>query len=350
MNYFIHLAVPFVIALLITPIVIIVAKKKKWLAKTNERTVHKGEIPAVGGIAIYIAFVLSMILFFPLNPRIIAFLVSSSILFFVGLYDDIYDMPALVKFSFQILATLIVVYFGGVMISKLNLPFGFIIDNKLVLGLISLVWIIGVINAINLIDGLDGLATGISSIVLITACLISFSFTFSGNIYLMLVLLGALLGFLRYNFYPASIFLGDCGSQFVGLLLGAFTIVSFKSSAIITLIIPFVILFIPLMDSVVTIIRRKTSGKKITSADKSHLHHILMFNLDLGHRRTVLVMYFVTAVFGLTAWIYRYDSLIGTIILFFLILLYEIFIEYTEMINPKYKPILSVFNRITRKK
>ncbi|MFV0255335.1 MAG: MraY family glycosyltransferase [Erysipelotrichaceae bacterium] len=350
MNYFINFLLPFALVLILTPALTRIALAKGWTAKVNERTVHKGLIPRVGGIIIYFAFMSGVLLFLDFSSQSMAYMLASSIMFFVGLYDDIFDMPALVKFLMQVIAAIIVIYFGGVIINTINLPFGLRIDNTFILGMISFVWIVGVTNAINLLDGLDGLATGISSIVLITAIVIAFSFTPQKNILMMLILLGSLLGFLKYNFYPASIFLGDCGSQFIGFVMGFLTLVSFKSSAFITLVIPFVILFIPLMDSVVAIFRRKLSGKSIVDADRSHLHHVLMIDLNLGHRKTVLVMYVVTAIFGFTAWLYHFDSSVGTIVLVFLILLYELFVEYTGMINKKYRPILNLVEKIIKKK
>lgn len=343
-----YILIPFLIALALTPIILMVAKKYNLYTRTNERTVHNRQIPQLGGIAIFTAFVTTVLMFFRIEQSIIAFLIGGALIFFTGLYDDLFNMRALVKLLMQMIAGLIVILFGNISIVVINLPFGVIVADPFIVNFITFCWIIGVTNAINLIDGLDGLASGISVIVLITLSIISFGLSNVSISILALILLGAILGFLPYNFYPAKIFLGDCGSQFLGFTLACITIISFKSTAFITLLIPFAILFIPLMDTILAIVRRKLSGKKITEADKSHLHHVLMFDLKLGHRRTVLVLYFVSALFGVAAWLYRYDQVIGSIVLVFLIILFEIFIEYTGMVNSKYHPILSLF-RLTLK-
>lgn len=340
---------PMVIALGLTPIILFIAKRKKLYTETNERTIHDRNIPQLGGIAIYIAFVITVIVIFKFDKFILGLLAGGTIIFVTGLIDDVWEMRALVKLLMQIVAALVVIFVGGVSIDKINLPFGIIINTPLILGTITFLWIVGVTNAINLIDGLDGLAAGISAIVLITLGIISVGLSSVSVSIVALILLGAVLGFLPYNFYPAKIFLGDCGAQFLGFTLACITIISFKSTAFITLLIPFAILFIPLMDTLLAIIRRTLSGRKITEADRSHLHHVLMIDLKLGHRKTVLLLYVVSILFGAAACLYRYDQSLGSVVLVTLVVLFEIFIEYTGMINAKYHPILSLFKFISKK-
>ena len=343
-----YFLVPFVISLAMTPLIRAVARKLGLYAKTNERTIHRGQIARVGGVAIFIAFLIAFLLYVEVDKLVLGIILGSSIIFITGLVDDVFDIKAFIKLALQIASALVVIYVGGISLEKFNLPFGLTITNTIVLDIITFIWIVGVTNAINLIDGLDGLAAGICLIVLTTLFIIASNFSDVSGLVMAVIMMGALGGFLPFNFNPASIFLGDCGAQFLGFLMACITLVSFKSTAFITMLLPFSMLFVPLMDSLLAIIRRKSSGKKITDADKSHLHHILMFDLQLGHRRTVLVLYAVTAIFGATAYLYRYDQLLGSIVLLALILIFEIFIEYTGMINTRYRPILTLFKRIAK--
>ena len=341
---------PFIIALIATPLLKLLADKLQLYARTNQRTIHSRKIARIGGVAIYLAFVVTVLLMFELDKMVIGMLVGGSIIFFTGLIDDIHEVNAFVKLFMQVVAAMVVIYIGGVSLDRFNLPFGLVITNHFILDVITFVWIIGVINAINIIDGLDGLAAGICLIGLVTLLIIGLVFSGVSALPFALILAAALMGFLPYNFYPAKIFLGDGGAYFLGFMMACITMMSFKSTAFITMLLPFALLFVPLMDSLIAIIRRKLSGQKITVADKHHLHHILMIDLNLGHRRTVMVLYTITIIFGATAFLYRYDSFFGAMVLVFLIILFEIFIEFTGMINPKYHPILSFFHWATKKK
>jgi len=345
-----YFLLPFGIALVGTPLVRYIAGKLNLYARTGERMVHEGKIVRVGGIAVYLAFMIAIFMFVKIDRMIIGMLIGASIIFFTGLIDDIFDIKPLVKLFMQIVSALVVIYFGGINLDKFNLPFGLSITNEIILDIVTFVWIIGVTNAINLIDGLDGLASGICLIVLATLYIIAINFSGVGGLILAVILMGSICGFLPFNFHPASIFLGDCGAYFLGFMMACTTLMSFKSTAFITLLLPFSMLFVPLADSLLAIIRRKISRKKITDADKRHLHHVLMFDLNLGHQRTVLVLYGVSIIFGATAYLYRYDSNLGGVVLVSLIVLFEIFIEFTGMINSKYHPILSLFKWITKKK
>ena len=345
-----YFLVPFVIALAVTPLVHRVAGKLGLYAKVNERTVHHDKIARIGGVAVFIAFVCGAVIYADFDRTMTGIMLGAVIIFITGLVDDVIDIRAFVKLLMQIVAALVLIYVGEISLDKFNLPFGFVITNEFFLNIITFIWIIGVTNAINLIDGLDGLASGICLIVLTTLCIIAGSFGGVSDLLLVGLVMGAIAGFLPYNFNPASIFLGDCGSQLLGYLMACITIISFKSTAFITLLLPIAMLFVPLVDSLVAIIRRKLRGQKIMDADKSHLHHILMFNLNLGHRKTVLVLYGVSMIFGATAYLYRYDQVIGSVVLTILVLLFELFVEYTGMITSKYHPILSFLKLVTKKK
>lgn len=204
---------------------------------------------------------------------------------------------------------------------------------------------IGIMNAINLIDGLDGLAGGFSMIVLITIAILC---RLSSTYYIIpicVILAGGCLGFLFYNFHPASIFMGDCGAQLLGYMISAISLVGFRKATFITLGIPIILLFIPVSDVFLAIIRRKLKGQSITAPDKGHLHHVLMSNLRLGQKGAVLTIYVVTALFGLTAGVCMFNAPAGVALLVVLIILFDLFIEYTGMISTKYRPILNVLDK-----
>jgi UDP-GlcNAc:undecaprenyl-phosphate GlcNAc-1-phosphate transferase len=168
------------------------------------------------------------------------------------------------------------------------------------------------------------------------------------NVYVIsLVLAGATMGFLYHNFHPASIFMGDCGSQFLGFMIAGISVYSFKSTTFITLAIPIILLFVPIFDTFSAIIRRMLKHQSISAPDKRHFHHVLMNTF--GQTGATLTIYVITAVFGFTAYIYINDTAQGTLILILMVLVFEIFIEYTGMISNSYKPILNFLDKIASK-
>ncbi|MGB4984485.1 MAG: MraY family glycosyltransferase [Erysipelotrichaceae bacterium] len=350
MTSFLQIIIPLVIVLILTPLVRRLGVYIGAFALENKRTVHHGKIARIGGVAIYIAFMIGMVIFYHADDTINGILIGSSIVFFTGLIDDLHDIKPLYKFAGQSLGALVTIFVGGVCLSKMTLPFDIVISNKVILTIITYFWMVGVTNAINLIDGLDGLSCGTTTIVLTTMSIIAFGMNRFDVMGIALIMIGALLGFLRYNFHPASIFVGDCGALFIGFIVSCISLIGFKSTTMIALILPLIILFVPLADTTLAIIRRKIAHKSIGEADKGHTHHKLMYDMKLGHVKTVLVLYVVTALFGVTAIVYWQSTLYGSILLIILMILVEIFVEYTQMINEKFHPILSLFKRIKNEK
>ena len=197
-----------------------------------------------------------------------------------------------------------------------------------------------------MIDGLDGLCAGVSTIVLIAIAMTSLVFSRTDIAAISVLLAGAICGFLCYNFHPASIFMGDCGALFIGFMISVISLLGFgyKSSAFFTLGAPIVMLAVPIMDTFLAIIRRRLRGQKFSDADREHLHHTLMFKLDLGQTRSVIILYVATTLFALSAYVYVFDKKLGLLIFLGLILIFELFIEYTGMVNTHYKPILATLN------
>ena len=309
-------------------------------AQENERTVHHGKIVRIGGLAIYFTFLISLIIFFRSDKTINAILVGSFIIFMTGFVDDLYDLKASVKFLFQLIAAVYVVIAGDIQLDVVH-TFIFDINVSYISIFITIFWIVGITNAINLIDGLDGLSCGISTIVIFVIGFIAYLTRRIDLTIISLILCGSILGFLPFNFHPAKVFVGDCGALFMGFMIACLSVLGFKSSTFITLGFPIMMLFVPITDTLVAILRRKIKGQSVGVADKSHLHHVLMLKIGLSHRNTVLLLYVVTALFAGDAILTYYYENIGLIILAILIFCMWMFIELTGMINPKFHPIIS---------
>lgn len=290
------------VALLITPMVALVARRFNLVDKPSGRKVHTKPIPRIGGVAIYLAFFGPFlgILLYP-NDLISKILSEQSLLwvsmgatlvFLMGLADDIFRLRPLVKFGVQAIAALIA-YVGGV--DVIVGSFGWLALP------VTLFWFLLVINAVNLIDGLDGLAAGVTlfvSLVLLVLCILGGKLLVAAG---LAALVGACLGFLRYNFNPASIFMGDGGSYFLGYMLASLSILgSMKSQATVAILIPVIALGLPLMDTVLAPVRRFLIGKELFQPDKSHIHHKLL-KMGFSHRNTVLLLYGATILLGISA-------------------------------------------------
>ena len=278
----------------------------------DKRKVHQRPVPRLGGVAIFLSLAIALsclplvnnLLTQTLRPQlreVIVFLICGSIVLLLGVYDDLRGANAWVKFTGLAGATILFYLLGG-RIAGLSIPFVGNVALHPALGfLLTLVWVVGIANAFNLIDGIDGLATGsalFSSLVLLTVSLIQ------GNALVAvvaLVLTGALAGFLRYNFNPASIFLGDSGSLFVGFALAALSVQgSQKASTAVAVAIPILAFGLPVVDTSVAIARRFLNRKPIFEGDREHIHHMLL-ERGWSQRRVALVLYGVSALFGLLA-------------------------------------------------
>lgn len=338
--------ITFLISLALVPIVGKMTKKLGIIAHTNNRTIHKGIIARTGGYAIYVSFLIGAMIFLKTDTQINSILIGGLIIFITGLYDDIHDLSPKLKMLGQVIAAIVVIFYGGISLKGFTLPFLPSMISYVIAIIITIGWIVGISNAVNLIDGLDGLCGGISIIVLVTISLISLKGGRTDISSLSLLLAGAIGGFLVYNFHPASIFLGDCGALFIGYMISVISLLGFgyKSSSFFTLGAPIVVLMVPIMDTIIAIVRRKVHHKSFSEADRNHLHHKLMFSLELGQTKSVLILYAVTILFSLCSYLYLYDKIAATILFVTLMILFEIFVEATNMIDRKYKPLLTVFN------
>ena len=338
--------VTFVLSIILMPIVGIITKKLGIIAQVNDRTVHNGIIPRTGGYAIYISFLLGAMAFLKTDQQINSMFIGGYIIFITGFLDDIYDLKPKYKLLGQTLAALVVIIFGGISLKGFTLPFLPETISYFISILITIAWIVGITNAVNLIDGLDGLCAGISIIALVTISITSLHFGRTDISSFSLLLAGAIGGFLVFNFHPATIFMGDCGALFIGYMISVISLLGFgyKSSSFFTLGAPIVVLMVPIMDTLIAIGRRKIQHKSFSEADKSHLHHKLMFSLELGQTKSVLTLYVATILFSLCSYIYLYNEMVATILFVILMFIFEIFVEMTNMIDRKYKPVLTILN------
>ena len=241
---------------------------------------------------------------------------------------------------------MVVIFYGGISLKGFTIPFLPDTLSYIIAIIITIGWIVGITNAINLIDGLDGLCAGISIIVLFTISMTSLTYGRTDISSLSLLLAGAIAGFLVYNFHPASVFLGDCGALYIGFMISVISLLGFgyKSSTFFTLGAPIVVLMVPIVDTIIAIVRRKVHHKSFSEADRNHLHHNLMFKLELGQTKSVLTLYVVTILFSLCSYLYLYDKIAATVLFIMLMIVFEIFVEATGMIDRKYKPVLTLMN------
>jgi len=296
----IAVAIAAVIAYFCVPLTIDIAQRIGAMDEPDQRKVHQMAMPRVGGIAIFLAFFLSIIIFVPKSAPVNGLIIGAVIIFLAGLLDDIFDLPAWVKLLAQILAASVAIY-SGIVVSFVTNPF----DGMLNLGYLSipitLLWIVGITNAINLIDGLDGLAAGVTAIA---GCTMGIVTLLNGQLVaavIAFILVASTIGFLPYNFYPARTFMGDCGSNLLGFVLGCLAVLGLaKSAAIISLFVPIFILVIPIFDTFFAIVRRIYNKTPIFSPDKDHLHHRLM-GMGFSHQNSVRIIYGISCFFGVIA-------------------------------------------------
>lgn len=310
-TYFLLFLVATCSSLVLTPIVRRVCQRFGWLDEPKDaRRVHVRAIPRLGGVAVFLSVLLGL---FPLllirnlftdslresAPRLLVIMVPASLTLLLGVYDDLFGLKPARKFAGLTLIGLIFYLMGG-RIEGLSIPFVGSVPLPMIVGLVlTVLWVVSIANAFNLLDGMDGLATGAAVFSSLVIMLISLTQQRPLVIAVALVFSGALVGFLRYNFNPASIFLGDSGSLFVGFMLAALSVEGTqKASTAVAVAIPLIAFGLPMVDTGFTIVRRFIGGKPLFEGDREHIHHML---LDRGwsQRRTALVLYGVCAFFGL---------------------------------------------------
>lgn len=290
-------------SLLLVPAVRRMAVAYGKLDTPDERKVHAVPIPRLGGVAVFLAFLFAMLVHQEFTPQVRAILCGSSVIFLTGLLDDLVGLKPKVKFLGQILACGVTMAMGDLVLANIGnlLGNGYILLPGWVAVPFTVFAVVGVTNAINLIDGLDGLAGGVSLIALAAFSLLAWVGHSEVTFALCLALMGGLLGFLKYNSYPAKIFMGDGGSLTIGFLLGFFAIMLTQGEqGVVRPVVPVVILGLPIIDTLWVMIRRLLQGQGPFSPDKTHVHHKL---LDLGfhHRGVVTIIYGACLLWALVA-------------------------------------------------
>jgi UDP-GlcNAc:undecaprenyl-phosphate GlcNAc-1-phosphate transferase len=350
-------AAGFFIALLLaaalTPLVKRFAFAVGAIDQPNKRKVHTRIMPRLGGLAIFLAFVGAFLLTAPWVEELkwnvaAALLIGGFLIVLVGALDDKFDLSPKMKLAVELVAAFIIVFYGGIKIELLNLPFGESFETEWLSVPLTIFWIVGVTNAVNLIDGLDGLAGGVSGIACATMLVLAIIMGNVTVIFFSALLLGGIIGFLFFNFHPAKIFMGDSGALFLGFTLATLSVLGFKQATFVSFVMPLLILGVPLSDTFFAIVRRKMNKTPISVADKNHLHHCLL-QLGLSHRGTVLVIYGISLVFGLCAILLSQTSqYVALILVAVLIVFLQVGAEAIGIVNQK-KPVLSLLMRVRSK-
>ena len=294
--------IAFLVSYILTPYLAKVGKKQNMVDVPNQRKIHEKAIPNLGGVAIFFGFLMGLLLVGQMDEEIKILVAAGTIIFLLGMVDDIVDLSPKNKFLIQMMPALIVI------VSHQSLIKNFAENQLKSWGILSyliypvlILWIVGVTNSINLIDGLDGLACGISILGFVTFFILGIPQGSQSLNLVIVALAGSMLAFLRFNFFPAKIFLGDSGSTFSGFMLaslGALWVLRSKNLSFV--FIPILILFLPIFDTLFAIYRRSRSHQPIFQADKQHLHHRLL-NRGISHKNVVLFLWAISTVTCLIA-------------------------------------------------
>lgn len=344
-KFVMRLFITMIVSLILTRIIKLISFKIGAVDRPGERRINTKTMPSAGGLSIFLAFSFALLWEFrtmiPFN-FVWPILLGATIVVITGLLDDIFELSPMQKLIGLTFAALEIYFVAGIKISTVTIPyFGFIDLGWFALPM-TLIWILAITNAVNLIDGLDGLASGVSIISLTTIGIISYFFlpNFVEVPMVIFTLIAAIIGFFPYNFYPATIFLGDTGALFLGFMISVLSLQGLKNATFISVLTPMFILGVPITDTVYAMIRRKFNKQKISSADKMHLHHRLL-SLGFSHRGTVLTIYALALVFSFIALLMNYAS--NTAIVLLIISTgfgIELFIELIGLVGENRQPLM----------
>jgi len=294
------------------PIFKTIAVKMNAMDFPNPRKVHLAPMPKIGGIAMALGTLVPVVLYVNGDPLTNSILIGAWIIVIFGVVDDFKGLGYKAKFVGQVLAALVVIFYGGLKISLLGdyLPDGILIPDLVAIPL-TLLAIVGVTNAINLSDGLDGLAGGSSLLIFICIGYLAYTGLYQpANHFIMIIsaaVIGATFGFLRFNTYPATVFMGDAGSQLLGFLAITLSLGLTQCSTPLSAFIPLLLLGFPVLDTLTVMTERISNGRSPFKADQNHFHHKLM-RLGLFHTEAVVTIYILTAFLVLSAFVFRFYS------------------------------------------
>lgn len=313
------LVVSFIMSFIATPIVKFLAERFKVLDVPNDdRRMHKKPMPLMGGLAMFYGFIISIAVFVPMTRSLAGLFIGATIIVVLGIIDDKKNLHPVPKLIFQIIAAIVAVYFGH-SIKFFSNPFGdstipFVLSSPWA-EIISVCWIVGLTNAVNFIDGLDGLAAGVSSIASLSILFISIIMGNAAVTPIAAALVGCCVGFLPFNSNPAKIFMGDTGSTFLGYTLALVSMQGlFKGYAVISFVLPILVLGLPLFDTLFAIVRRIANGQSPMKADHSHLHHRLIA-LGFNQKQAVAIMYSISSILGIGSIVMAARGVVSGVIL-----------------------------------
>lgn len=352
----------FLLSLMATPFVRLLAFKIGAVDHPNARRINKIPMPSSGGLAVVFSFVVTVLLFMPMIVKgrlqgqtyfdyILPVVIGGVIVSLTGLIDDVYELSAKKKLIGIGLAAVLVWYFTEFRFDSFKIPFGgpLIEFGPVMTFVLTILWIIGITNAVNLMDGLDGLVSGVAMISLGTMGLVSNFFLPESDIFLTLsifVLIASIAGFFPYNYNPAWIYGGDTGALFIGFMIAVLSLQGLKNATAVAVVTPVIILGVPIVDTFVAIIRRTLSGQKFYEPDKMHLHHRLLA-MGFTHCGAVLVVYGIAMLFSLISLLLNVSSRLGGILLMIgLLFALEIFIEGLEIWGEGRTPLFNLLKII----
>ncbi|WP_077358794.1 glycosyltransferase family 4 protein [Virgibacillus halodenitrificans] len=315
----------------------------------SHRKIHTKVTPRLGGIAIFFGALAGAIYLQPSHPHLPEIFLGAIVILITGILDDRYNIRPVVKLTGQLLAASFLIS-SGLIIEKLTLPFIGTVELGFISVFVTVLWIVGVTNAINLIDGLDGLATGVTTIALISIFAMAIIDSQILVAYLCISIIGANVGFLFHNFYPAKIYMGDTGSNFLGYMIACVSMLGlFKNIALFSFIIPVIVLAVPIFDTLFAIVRRAYNKENIMMADNKHIHYQLL-RAGYSHRTTVLIIYGFSALFGLMAILLSNASIvINLVVTLFLLALFQLFAEMIGIVIGGKQPLLEALRKLVNK-
>ena len=327
--------IAFILALFFVPLVIAFSEKKGLMDNPNERKIHTHPIPRLGGVAIWICAILSffaliLMSYYPHRRLLSGLLLGSSLMFLLGLIDDVYVLGAKFKFIIQI-SIASIVFCLGVKITSVFIPIVGIWELHPVLSYLgTIAWIVGISNAVNFIDGVDGLAGSVITVSSVTLGLIAIALSPADTVSALIafILAGSMMGFLTYNFHPAKIFMGDSGALFSGFLLAALSIMYQMKQSDITMYVPLLVLAVPIIDITFSSLRRILKGTSPFVPDAEHIHHKLL-KFGLSQNKAVLVLVAFSIFMG---WLATYIAASDTTKYF----IYAVIISIVMMILNRY--------------
>jgi UDP-GlcNAc:undecaprenyl-phosphate GlcNAc-1-phosphate transferase len=282
--------VAFAAAAALTPLVARLARRVGAVDELKERGLASQATPLLGGLAIFAGALIAALLFMPEGERTRGILVAAALVTAMGAIDDVRELPPGVKLAGQVVAALVLVN-ANVIVRNITLPFVGAIDFGDLGGPLTVLGLVGVMNVVNFSDGIDGLAAGVCAISAVAFSVIAFDLGRDAAGVLAAITAGAALGFLVHNFHPASVFMGDCGSNLLGLLLGAVIVEgSLKTNALVALVVPLVVLAVPFLDTGFVVAKRLKYRRPVYRGDSNHFHH-RFHRIGFSQRRTVLYLY-----------------------------------------------------------